>query len=648
MNARTASLPGRAAAVDCARALAALLLCWLGVLAPAVANETTRISRIEFVSGQRNALPGPDTVWQAHGLPMRWASSGGARQGLWLRLNFEVPTAPTEGWGLLLQRLPTGGTLYLNGRMVADLPTDTEQRRVRWRRPHLVNLPTEFLRTGPNQALIFTSYGSGVHGVGSAEVGPAASLQPLYGREFFVSHTLRWISLLLTVLLAVGFAALWFRRRSESLFGLLALIALFWAVRSLDSTFEVQSDDAFALSRWAFYLGTGAFTALATITMWRQGGRTGGRAEFGLAVLAAMGPLLYMISGDSFDLSVGPLWQAIMLGALALGVLSLARRAMSEQSLLLSFIVGALLIALAAAIHDYLVGIGVLPFASPALLNIATPILVIALGAALIDRFVRSLADVEKTNSDLETRIHEREQLLKRNFDRLRDSERVKASAQERQRIMQDMHDGLGSQLLSSLMLVERGAMTNEQVAQILRESIDDMRLAIDALAADDSDLLSALGNMRFRMEPRLRAAGMELQWDARTLPEEVDIDSNAVLPVLRIVQEALTNAIKHSRARVVRVTLGVDREGDSGWLSIRVTDNGRGLAATSNVAGRGMLNMKSRAARIAAFLKVESVPGAGTMLLLRLPLDPSPGPTTRAMQLSLDTEAVIEQLKQS
>jgi signal transduction histidine kinase len=335
-----------------------------------------------------------------------------------------------------------------------------------------------------------------------------------------------------------------------------------------------------------------------------------------------------------------------MLGALALGVLSLARRAVGESGLVLRFVVAALIIALVAAAHDFLVAIGVLPFASPALLNIATPVLVIALGATLIDRFVRSLAEVEKTNADLETRIHEREQLLKRNFDRLRESERVKASAQERQRIMQDMHDGLGSQLLSSLMLVERGAMSNEQVAQILRESIDDMRLAIDALAADDSDLFAALGNMRFRMEPRLRAAGMELQWDARNLPEEVDLDPNAVLPVLRIVQEALTNAIKHSRARVVRVTLSVDHDGDSQWLSIRVTDNGRGLAATGNVTGRGMLNMKSRAARIAAFLKVESVPGAGTMILLRLPLNPIPGPTTRAMQLSLDTEAVIEQLR--
>lgn len=629
------------------------LLAALTIPPAALADEPARtaalpIDRIGFLAGSGDALPAVDAAWQSHALPLRWTSSGGTRQGLWLRLTFDQPTPQPQGWALLLQSLPTGGTIYVNRHAVAEIPTDSDARNVRWGRPHLVNLPAEFLRAGRNEVLVFTSYGNGVHGVGEVSAGPALQLQPRYGQQFFVSHTLRWVSLLLTVLLAAGFAALWMRRRSESLFGLLALIAFFWALRSLDATFEVLTPEAHALSRWAYYLGTAAFTALATITMWRHTGGSRTRTELGVAVLAAMGPVLYMLSGDGFDLSVGPLWQGMMLGVLALGVLSLARRALRESSRTLRFIVIALLIALAAAVHDFLVAIGVLPFGSPALLNIATPVLAIALGATLIERFVHSLTEVEKTNAELETRIHEREQLLKRNFDRLRDSERVKASAHERQRIMQDMHDGLGSQLLSSLMLVERGAMSNEQVAQILRESIDDMRLAIDALAADDSDLLAALGNMRFRMEPRLKAVGMELQWDARNLPEEVDIDPNHVLPVLRIVQEALTNAIKHSRARVVRVTLGVDHDGDSQWLSIRVTDNGRGLAATGNVTGRGMLNMKSRAARIAAFLKVESIPGAGTMILLRLPLDPSPGPTTRAMQLSLDTEAVIEQLKKS
>ena len=103
---------------------------------------------------------------------------------------------------------------------------------------------------------------------------------------------------------------------------------------------------------------------------------------------------------------------------------------------------------------------------------------------------------------------------------------------------------------------------------------------------------------------------------------------------------------VEHSRARVVRVTLAIDHEGETQWLSVRVTDNGRGLAA-GKVTGRGMLNMKNRAQRIGAFLKVESVPGAGTTVMVRLPLDPMPGPTTRAMQLSLDTEAVIEHVRQ-
>ena len=96
-----------------------------------------------------------------------------------------MPELPTDGWSLLLQRLPTGGAIYLNGRMVADLPTDSDAQRIRWRRPHLINLPTEFLRFGRNEALIFTSYGNGVHGVGAVEVGPTAELQPRYGQGVF-------------------------------------------------------------------------------------------------------------------------------------------------------------------------------------------------------------------------------------------------------------------------------------------------------------------------------------------------------------------------------------------------------------------------------------------------------------------------------
>jgi len=116
-----------------ARAGLFLLVCCVSFAAPARVDESRTIGRIDFIAGQRNAMPPSNAAWQAHGLPMRWSSSAGVRQGLWLRLTFEVATAPTEGWGLLLQRLPSGGTVYLNGRMVADVPTDTDTQRVRWR-----------------------------------------------------------------------------------------------------------------------------------------------------------------------------------------------------------------------------------------------------------------------------------------------------------------------------------------------------------------------------------------------------------------------------------------------------------------------------------------------------------------------------------
>jgi signal transduction histidine kinase len=307
----------------------------------------------------------------------------------------------------------------------------------------------------------------------------------------------------------------------------------------------------------------------------------------------------------------------------------------------------AAIVALLAGLHDFLLLRGSVLGIQTLALHWAVPLLLISLATPLTDRFVRALREAETARDELETRVREREQLLKRNFERLRESERAQAQAQERQRIMQDMHDGLGSQLLSSLMLVERKGVSQEQVVQILRECMDDMRLAIDAMAAEDAGLLSALGNLRYRMEPRLRAAGVELAWTARGLPEEIDIHPDAVLPILRIVQEALTNALKHSRARTVQVSIALEQGGDAPWLNIRVADNGRGIMQ-EGVGGRGLLNMRNRAQRIGAQLKIETVPSAGTLVQLRFKVEPHEVSTLmRATQMPLNTQAVIERVRQ-
>ena len=125
---------------------------------------------------------------------------------------------------------------------------------------------------------------------------------------------------------------------------------------------------------------------------------------------------------------------------------------------------------------------------------------------------------------------------------------RAHAVDQERERLMRDMHDGVGSQLMTTLAAVERDELDSPAVAALLRDCIADLRLVIDSLEPEQRSLQLALANLRYRLEPQLQAAGIRLQW---VVPADAGTASawppGTVLQVLRIVQEGLVNAIRHS-----------------------------------------------------------------------------------------------------
>lgn len=180
---------------------------------------------------------------------------------------------------------------------------------------------------------------------------------------------------------------------------------------------------------------------------------------------------------------------------------------------------------------------------------------------------------------------------------------------------MQEMHDGVGSQLLSTLVMVQRGAATQNDTVALLQECLDDMRLAIDSLSPHDPDLLSVLGNFRFRMESRFKGTGLTLHWRNRGMPDTLEIAPHAGLQVLRILQEALTNVLKHAQARNVEVDLDFSAES----LQIRIADDGVGFAAGEKSAGHGLANMQMRAKKIGAALDIEHS-RSGTALCLLVP----------------------------
>jgi signal transduction histidine kinase len=202
---------------------------------------------------------------------------------------------------------------------------------------------------------------------------------------------------------------------------------------------------------------------------------------------------------------------------------------------------------------------------------------------------------------------------------RLRDIEQRQTLAQERQRLMQDMHDGLGSSLVSALRVVEAGRLNKLEVAQVIMGCIDDLKLAIDSMEPVEADVLLLLATLRFRLGPRLERSGIELRWDVQNVPPLEWLNPKTALHILRILQEAFTNIIKHTHANEIRVATSVDHD----WVDVTVTDNGSGFVledALQHSSGRGLSNQLNRAQSIGAELHWHTST-AGTCLTLRLPL---------------------------
>ena len=206
---------------------------------------------------------------------------------------------------------------------------------------------------------------------------------------------------------------------------------------------------------------------------------------------------------------------------------------------------------------------------------------------------------------------------LRRQQQRLIEVENERTLLLERERLMHDMHDGLGSTLASWLAAAERGLVRPTEVAEVLRDCMDDLRAVIDSLEPVEHDLVALLAMLRFRLGRRLDAAGIELDWSMGDLPPLGWLGPSEALQVMRVVQETLANAVKHSRATRVRVQ--ADNLNDI--VRIRVADNGCGFDAEVPHEGRGLRLLHQRAKQLGGSVAIESHLGTGTSVTLLLPM---------------------------
>jgi signal transduction histidine kinase len=211
-------------------------------------------------------------------------------------------------------------------------------------------------------------------------------------------------------------------------------------------------------------------------------------------------------------------------------------------------------------------------------------------------------------------------------LERERDQQGQLAAAAERARIAREMHDIVAHNLSVMVALADgagfmapsdpaRSAGAMEQVSRTGRHALGEMRRLLGVLRADGEAALApqpGLADLDVLLE-QVRAAGLPVTFETTGAP--VALGSGAELTVYRLVQEALTNSLKHAGAGAAAT---VRLRYEEGGIDVEVTDDGRGRALVS-AGGQGLSGMRERAAVYGGEVDAGPAPTGGWRVHVRL-----------------------------
>lgn len=199
------------------------------------------------------------------------------------------------------------------------------------------------------------------------------------------------------------------------------------------------------------------------------------------------------------------------------------------------------------------------------------------------------------------------------------------AVADERRRIAQDIHDGVGSQLVGLIASLNPELPAHRRILLGLESCLLDLKTTVDNVdSTDDSDtnIFDALGRLRYRFQPSLSRVGIRMHWKVDVAGPLISVKPSQLVHIVRIAQECLANVLLHSEAKVVQVKCCYEAEPVARML-LEILDNGKGIAKRlpEENLGKGLTGMQERAQRIGANLHIGTRLGTGTRIRLYLPL---------------------------
>jgi signal transduction histidine kinase len=597
-------------------ALRVIVLSVLGAAPPAQAltqlDHATATIELATAAGAR----APAEV----GLPYNWNSELGGASG---KAHFVVrfpadPKGPQQA--LFIRRIGNSFEVAVNGELLAKAGVHGDPYTDSSTRPRLFVIPPHLLRADNIVAITIGAVSGRGAGIGLVYAGTVEEMRELYREAFRWRNSAYLVILVISAVLGGLAFLLWLRQR-EDLYLYYALSELLWAVHIVDIQFEASPLPWpwWGILSYSCYAVAPGFICKFSLTLvGKHNGWIKRLSDFQLwfsvpvIALALLGNRPGLVS----------IWLGLTIllcSVVATVVIRHGFRSSSVEQRVLAAAVG---ITSAAAIRDMYV-FRILPnYGGFPSLVFAWAAFGVSLAWIIAERLHKSTQSIARMNHNLAQRLAQREEELGVMFESQASVDRSQAVIEERQRIMRDMHDGLGSQLVSAVRLVKDPHVSRGMLVEQLQDALDNLKLTVDAMQDTDGDIAMLLGALRYRLSPRFEAIGVALSWEVLPLPVVPDWTIQKSRHLQLILFEAISNVIAHAKATRAHLS-AQHKNGEHGEeILISLKDNGVGfrMDLTPGTSGQGLANIRTRAASIGAAIQILSS-SEGTQLNLTVPV---------------------------
>jgi signal transduction histidine kinase len=548
-------------------------------------------------------------------LPLIWDSSYPGRSGTAV-ITFAFSQPPGSGsdaepYMLLLSRIGNAYVVTLNGVILARAG-DLNRKFSAWssKRPVGISIPSKLLASENVLSIQLRADSRRKAGLAPPLLGPAGLLIAMRDRAFDLRVVVPLVCSAMSLLVAGLSLLLWLQQR-EPLFAWASVGEAIWSFVMFDLVWESPP------LRWqlwylvAFSLRMVWVWSLYAIVTHVFGERP--RLErFGMKWLVIAAVPVLVLSAIVHSALPVHIWFAALILLFVCMVLQLLvvlhSKRTSEQALLILAVAMLLATGAIELVAGQLLATRYdgLPISSYSGSLLALTILWV-----VAKRYRQARTRALLLQESLAMRIEQKERELRESFDHLSVVERARAATVERERILRDMHDGVGANLATAMRQLESGSARAEDVAATLRESLDHLKLSIDAMTLPPGDVNAVLAALRYRLQQRMESANLVLLWEVESLPAWPKGDEQATRHLQFMLMEAISNVLQHAHASELRLSA----RSEGGSIIIRLQDNGRGMSGNP---GRRLRSLQKRAALIDAVLDIDSS-AAGTTVQIRL-----------------------------